>query len=304
MKRLYSKLFLVVLISVFIISCTSTYYQVQTTSPGDNIKEEKGYYVFENEDCVIFYDFWGENGNSSYIFKNKTDKYITINLDSCFLIQNGRAVPYYNDREYQSSTIVDNIMTSAYQYTKGYGIKARFVEDNPFLNTVRRSISAYEVGDDIKQNKHIVSGVSLTQKELKKLIVPAKSYICVDGIRISSRYRDCAFNETPNMQSYNRMTFTKRDTPLAFANMVNYTVEGIEKTITVSNEFYISEVVNYAEKSIIKEETYRDCYTKKIALRKVFSLKEYYKSLYIPYKSNLNKKGIQDESLIDPIYRK
>ena len=95
---------LIVAISLISLSsCGSAYYQVYKVISADDIITKDQEMVFENADCVIYYDLWDDGGNMSFEFYNKTDHDILINLEHSFFILNGISHDYYKNRVFETS---------------------------------------------------------------------------------------------------------------------------------------------------------------------------------------------------------
>lgn len=101
------------MICLGLVSCsTSIYYQMYKTKPiTENIVINENALKFEDDNCVILYDFWGENGNIGFIIYNKSGEHLYLHLDKCFYVANGFAHDYYQNRIYNTSTIVTSIAT-------------------------------------------------------------------------------------------------------------------------------------------------------------------------------------------------
>ena len=73
-------------------SCSTTFYQVCTME--STLKHSDNAITHIDENCEIIYDFWGPSGNAGFVFHNKTDKEIIIDLSRSFFIVNGLARDY------------------------------------------------------------------------------------------------------------------------------------------------------------------------------------------------------------------
>ena len=94
------KVLLLMSIAFILSSCTSySYYQVRkiTTIPNPQIQEVSNG-VFEDNNCKITYNFWIESGEAGFLFYNKTNKNIYLNLGECFYLYNNIAYNYYQNR--------------------------------------------------------------------------------------------------------------------------------------------------------------------------------------------------------------
>lgn len=81
-------------------------YQTQPMS--DNIIVNENALVYEDDNCAIIYDFWGENGDFSFVINNKTTENLYLHLDECFYVKNGFAYDYYKIETTNLSFIFEN----------------------------------------------------------------------------------------------------------------------------------------------------------------------------------------------------
>jgi signal peptidase I len=73
-------LFLSVIVFFLFVGCASQhYYQLVETETGSMVNEGD-FICFENSDIKISYNFWGNQGNGSFIVYNKTDVDLFIDL--------------------------------------------------------------------------------------------------------------------------------------------------------------------------------------------------------------------------------
>ena len=84
-------------------SCNNVFYQVYDVD--SSLNQNDNSLVFENEDCKVMYNLWSEDGSLSFVFMNKTDKDIFINMGQTFNIKNGAANDYFKNRTYETRTI-------------------------------------------------------------------------------------------------------------------------------------------------------------------------------------------------------
>lgn len=76
---------------------TYTYYQVFKATPVDesNMETVDNGMMYEDENCIISYVFWAENGNAGLAIYNKTDRVLCIDMNKSFFIRNKEAFNYY-----------------------------------------------------------------------------------------------------------------------------------------------------------------------------------------------------------------
>lgn len=248
------------IIAVFTLqSCASRFYQVYDVET-ENLKCDNKKILFENNECEITYHLWGRSGNLGFIFKNKTDKDIYIDLTRSFFIRNGFAYDYYSDKEYTKST-TGSIGASA-------TIAASYQQEGYMLPLwIPTSVTR---GGAITGETALSHSKSVTSKEAKQICIPAKSAKNIIGFNISDYvYFDCddkAFNK-PHKNS-RTLTYTQKDTPLSFRNRIVYTftnditgTKTVEET-TIDHSFWVKSLTNYKEGDFIINGTKVDCINK------------------------------------------
>ena len=99
------KLYSVIVFTILITSCSpKTFYQVYKVIPSDNLIKIDNQIIFEDENCIVTYNLWKESGKIGFLFTNKTNKNIYINLAESFFIINNYSHSYYKDRIFSNST--------------------------------------------------------------------------------------------------------------------------------------------------------------------------------------------------------
>ena len=95
------KLFPITIILLSLTSCAPIfYYQSYKIEPVNNVTKSSNPLVYEDENLIVEYNFWGEGGNVEFLLYNKSDKNIYVNLKESFFIRNGIAFDYFLDREF------------------------------------------------------------------------------------------------------------------------------------------------------------------------------------------------------------
>lgn len=98
------RLFFILAAAVVVCSCAPkkyTYYQVYQARPvnSENITSTQDDMSYEDENCVIKYLFWAENGNAGFNIYNKTDKVLYIDMNKSFFVRNKHAFNYVVEQE-------------------------------------------------------------------------------------------------------------------------------------------------------------------------------------------------------------
>jgi len=102
MKKL---LFLSVVATSLLSSCSSTFYQVYEVK-SNALKQTDNSLVYENEDLKVMYNLWSAGGSMNFIVQNKTGRDLFLDMGQSFFIFNGQATDYFQDREFTSSVSI------------------------------------------------------------------------------------------------------------------------------------------------------------------------------------------------------
>lgn len=256
-------LILTMLFSIFLSSClTTNYYQVYKTTPNEKLVMKDKALVYEDENCRISYNLWDEGGNIGFIFHNKTDKNIYLNLDESFFVLNGISYDYYKNR------ILTNSISSAISSSKSAtasksetGINYRdLIQTNQItaINAVGLSAS---------------SGYSVSFNEKKIICIPFHTSKIITEYKINqSLFRDCDLYKYPTKRLIKTINFTKSESPLVFSNRISYAVGITDKFLNLENEFYVSEITNYPENEITETNKDEYCKEKSMTTSKRFKI--------------------------------
>lgn len=225
-------------------SCNTTFYQVYKVTPADNnVTKKNNGLVYEDANCVVNYNLWGENGDFSFTFYNKTNEPIYIHMDESFYINNGRAFNYYKDREFSSSR------GSAVSSSQTSSVSSSVLGFNFFGLP-----QANKVGKSKTVNVEGLSSSSVSRKEELIITIPPKTYKRIDEYKINSLvYRDCDLFLYPTRNQIKTLNFNENNSPIVFSNRINYVVGESDTPIHFENTFYISEVSNYPENEITEK---------------------------------------------------
>jgi hypothetical protein len=237
MKRKMS-LILTAMIAVLLTSCiTTSFYQVYKAVPADKSIIKDNNLVYEDVSCKVSYNFWSEGGNIGFIFYNKTDNNIYLNLDESFFVLNGVAYDYFKNRVYTHSTSSGATSSSAATASKS-------VTGINFLDLLQTNRIQATSGVGLMSS----SGYSISFNEEKVVCVPAKTSKMITEYNINDYlYRDCDLFKYPTKKQVKSKSFTKADSPIIFSNRITYTIEQSEEKVKFENEFYVSEISNYPE---------------------------------------------------------
>lgn len=208
----YSVLFLLT-------SCAApNYYQVykSTTEQGTLSKD---YISFEDRNCIIHYNLWGEGGNPGFYIYNKTKTDIILDLAHSFFILNNVSHEYYQNRTFTQSNS---------------------------SGTSRNGLS-YFYSSPI--NTTNTTGHSTSYEEKLVITIPSETMINISEFQISdSRYINCELPRFPSRKTIKTLTFDKMTSPFTFRNIISYIIKN--DTVRFENKFFVSEVTNLPESQV------------------------------------------------------
>jgi len=236
-----------------------SYFQVYKTESIDKVILKDNSLVYEDDNCKVLYDFWADNGNIGFMFFNKTDKTVYLNLEDSYFILNGIAHNYYQNRIFTNSK--NTGATSVYGLGASKSVTGlnyfNLLQTNKLLATSSLGVSSSE-------------GYSVAYAEEKIIAIPAYTAKVISEYSINSTlYRDCDLFKYPKKNQIKTKSFTKSTSPLVFSNRLTYKKENDLIPIKFVNEFYVSEITNYAEADIT-ERKYEEFCNQKDAMTSLF----------------------------------
>ncbi len=262
MKKIY--IIFVVATAALLSSCASTYQycQIYETKPVKNdgsIKNEDGVLRYENEQCVIDYNFWSNGGSADFYFYNKTNEIIYIDLAKSFYVSNDIAYDLYGAREWNQSSSVGTASSLAYTYGESVaaslavGVIIPGILPYGYIGAAgaKASKTASRMARATAKNTVTqVTSSSVTTKEKQIVAVPphTKKYINTHNITLSP-YLSCDLQRYPSTSA--RLNFSADNSPYRFSDVITYTVGENKQPITVNSNFYVSSITNYAEPEIV-----------------------------------------------------
>ena len=162
------KTFLQSFILLTLSGCAGNIYefcQIYSTSSND-VNFTGNEYVYENQDVIIYYDLWDNNGNPDFTVYNKTNIPIYINLENCCFIVNGYANDYYGSRTFTEMTTT--YRTNGYSTTEYYRYPRDTSDKRQTTKNVGYSTSHSETTTKVSENT-----VDFTEK--KVIFIPTNS---------------------------------------------------------------------------------------------------------------------------------
>lgn len=272
------KIFLLFFATFIVASCKTNYYQVyEAKSP--NLVQKNNSMVFENEDCRISYNLWGNKGSMAFIFENKTDKDIFVDLSQSFFIKNGGANDYFQNRTFES--------ISYESISLGYSVKDTYLNPRNFWES-RYDIPATSSILEMTKAKKGAS-VAITIKEPDFVCVPANSYKEFAYYTINPSFiKTCDRKLDQPSTMVVLETYNENNSPLKFKNRIAYSFVNNKTSLKhVENSFWLASVKNYSKKSAIeKKDIQKGCstFTTKQEFFKIGGPNQF----YVPYTNNRN----------------
>jgi hypothetical protein len=255
------KILFSVLIAMMLTSCVSTsYFQVYKTVPSDKLVIKDNLLVYEDENCKVSYNLWGEGGNIGFQFFNKTDENIYLNLEESFFILNGISYNYFRNRAFTNSTSSGATTSRGATATKSVtGL------NNLDLIQTNRISATNTVGIMTS------SGFSVSYNEEKIICIPSKTSKIISEYNINeSLFRDCDLFKYPTKEQIKSKTFSKEQSPLVFSNRIAYSIGQTDNLIKFENEFYVTEISNYPKSEIFESKYDEYCGQKNMTMTKYF----------------------------------
>lgn len=256
-------LIIIVLCVLTLFSCRTTFYQVYRAVPSDRSMANKDALVYEDENCEVTYNLWSHGGNMGFGFFNKTKENIFLNLDECFFVRNDVASDYYLEREFTQSSNIGS------KSSRKKELSAALTGLN-YLGSIQSNQAAAEVSE----SQMTSSGSSVSFKEKKIITIPPGTLKFISEYNITeSLYRDCDLLKYPRRKQVKTLHFRKDDSPFVFSNRITYRVGESAEPVQFENQFYISEITNYPEKEIVKEDYDEFCGEKSMEKYNFFKIK-------------------------------
>jgi len=264
---------LLCVVGLLLSSCSTIYYQVYKVQPINDSSKSNNSLCYEDENCIVCYDFWGNGGSVRFLVFNKTTKNMYIDMKESFFIRDGIAYDYFLNREFTSSASITSSFTTSQSsmYTNSatstYGVMASransvavsgydfagFRQTNAFsagVGTVKiaglsasKSLASSET---TVSSKTLSSGVNIREKDI--VCIPSKTSKIISEYNINKKlYIDSNLHLYPSAFKSDIKTshFSEELSPLVFSNRISYIIEGNENAIKIEHKFYVSEISNY-----------------------------------------------------------
>lgn len=253
------------LLLLFLLSSCTTYnfYQVYKTEPIGGADTKTDAIVFEDENCKISYNLWGDKGDVGFTFYNKTRQNIYINKAESFFIINGIAYNYFLNRTFTNS------QSTAIAGSTTNGLSSKTNQNTLYHGSMYSSAAS-------------TAGYSISYIEEDRICIPASAAKKLSEYQINnSLIRNCDLFLYPKKKEIRTVTYNQKDSPVIFSNQISYTVGHSDDLVQFNNQFYISEITNYPETEMFTskfdefcgEESYNNIKTNKLLAPDRFFLK-------------------------------
>ncbi len=206
-------------------SCSkSVYYQVYQTQStnADKCQLSDGYMMHEDSYVTVKYNFFAEEGNAGFWLTNNTDSVVFINLAESFFIMNGMANDYFKAREWTS--------------TKSQTISTSKKEGKNKNNKKSNEVSTGSSSTSTSATAYIERGM---------VMVPPHATRYVSEYIINGTMMDlCNVTDTPKKGKSAGLSYTEENSPIKFGNYITYTVGVKGRKMAVSDNFFVSQIIN------------------------------------------------------------
>ena len=263
------KIFYILGICLLLTSCAmSSYYQIYHTNPiTKDVKVNDNVLVFEDDNCIISYDFWAESGNIGFKIYNKNSENLYLHLDECFFVKNGYAYDYYQNRTYSRSSTTISSSTSSYSLSGSFSSTSA----QGYANASGSS-NTYKNGYIAGGSNTIVNSASngILTVEQKIICIPPQTAKIISEFSIVNKiFHSCDLYLNPGKKDNKTLQFTQEDTPLKFGNIIAYSIGDSENLIRINNDFYISKVSNLTYDEITEAVYEEECGKKFPVMKRV-----------------------------------
>jgi hypothetical protein len=237
-------------------SCSVTnYYQVFKMQSKEKLQNDGETLIYSDANISISYNFWSNGGNIDFAITNNSDKNIYLHKKECFFICNGYAYDYFKNLTYSSTkglqvgeTVVKNKAASV----AVSGINVYNYDQTNFIAAAKSyGISAFN---------SVSSSVSWEEAEI--ICIPPKATKVISEFEkiTNTLIRSCDLFRYPTNKQTNSIKFLEDESPLIFSNKLSYSIDDSKELISISNDFYVSEITNLTEKNMIETKMEREEY--------------------------------------------
>lgn len=239
-------LILFVTTSVIFSSCrTFTCYQVVQTAPseGNNVSNAL---TFSNQDVDLVFDFWGEGGLGGFSILNKSSRNLTINLDTTFLIVNGKLNVFFDNATFEMSKSNTSSSTGLAAITDR--VKPNPIGTSKLTSAARGMVAAAATAS-------ASSGVAVTTSEKARVVIPPSCSAYLYEAQVSDKsFKACDLQRNPYRKVPEGRTLSKEfdeeNSPITISFVVNFTIG--QQSHQLHFPFYAKTVTNHKQMDLLK----------------------------------------------------
>ena len=231
-----------------------------------------------------------------------------MDLSHSFLIFNGLAYDYFNNRAYGSSvsstTSIVSSRNVATKQVRGSGGASTFMNGNAVTGDgyafggAYGNMSAYASASTNYSSSSVTDATtssstnSVEYVEKQGVWVPAHSSRVFNEFTImSSTYRQCGLPRDPSNKEDASVDFSMNDSPITFENRLMLEIG--DQQVPINNIFYISNITNVSAEKAIAQEPEQDCKGNKTGMTVVYNIYRQADRFYLRYSRG---KGSSDGS--------
>jgi len=237
------KLILFLSLSLFLFSCKPSYiFETNSTKPSV-IKDDKGFYTYENDTLKIVYTFWAKSGVLAFSFYNKLNVPLYINWKRSSFVYNENKQDFWREEA----------ITKRTEVKVKRGLAQSGVANNAILPLVTLSSSASLLaGNDVT-----VIPEKITFLAPKSYIFKAKfSLFTNDWSNLQNGWNKGILQNPSNQKDQIKIKYLllkEAESPINFRNFITIsTTEDFIKESYIDNQFYVSKITE-----IQKSKTYK-----------------------------------------------
>lgn len=250
------KVFVISLVAVLLSSCATAFQQIASVSSNQISSNPEGKFTYEQDGVVIDYNFWAPNGKFGFLITNNLDTDILVDLSRSFLVVNGMAFDYFQNRSYAAAAVRKDVSSSAF----GSSYSSVLSTENSINGKTYSLVPGSSITNvsEVRTTASNSVSTSIQYVEREGIWVPAHSsrYFCEFSL-MNAPFRKCGFARNPKKNENISITFSESNTPYTFENMLMLLVGGVEKRVV--NSFYISKLTNLREKDTYEEQDFLTC---------------------------------------------
>jgi len=227
------RLFLIAAIAILLSSCDSYYYQVYQVYKPKNLILKENCLIYEDNNCTISYYLWKNRGNAGFVFYNKTDQNIYLNLGESFFIRNGVAYDYFLNR------------TWSYE-EQSKGTKTNGTSE--FISSTISSSAASAISSGLMMASSVFGSSSNSKKKTtseRTISYVEKKIVCIPG------KTSCDMLSFPKEEETASLFFPMDKSPLTFSNVLVYAVGESGEPKKIEHNFYVMNISNIPESLFI-----------------------------------------------------